>query len=169
MVVVVIECVNHGQRAGQGPLYWTARLRAQEACVLKVYRLFARDGANHNRHLGIIAVANAHRPCSAKIDALKMLDEGRHEMPTSLLAVANDVDASLGLVAQHQPDRITLAFVKRIAFELPRCPELSRLGQPGWLGQATNDSSLQDRLMHLVTSITKSHTELNISQATLLA
>ena len=47
-------------------------------------------------------------------------------MAARLLAVGDDVDARVLLVAQHEPHRIALAFGERVAFELPRRPQLPR-------------------------------------------
>ena len=43
-------------------------------------------------------------------------------MPPRLLAIADDVDSRLFLIAQHQAHRVALAFRERFALELPRRP-----------------------------------------------
>ena len=51
------------------------------------------------------------------------------------------------LVEQREPDRVALALRERLAFELPRRPQLVRLGEPGGLGQAAGDGGLQVGVM----------------------
>ena len=70
-------------------------------------------------------------------------------------AVTASFSAATGLllVAQRQPDCIALALGQGSAFELPGRPQLGRLGQPGRLGQAAGDGSLQDRRSHYFASL----------------
>ncbi len=132
----VIERIDHGHGAGQGPFDRLAGLLAQEFGILDKNRLFARDGADHGRHAGIVAIADAHGLALFEIDARQVFDEGGDEMLAGLLAIADDIDACLALVIEREPQRIALAFPQILALQIPGRPELFGLRQPGGLGQA---------------------------------
>ena len=120
--------------------------RRNLACSAKTGR--ARYRADHHGHIGVVAVADAHRLLVREIDPVQILDQSGDEMPACLLAVADDVDAGRLLVAQHQAHRILHALGERLALEQPGRPELVRLGQPGGFGQAADDGGLQYGWFH---------------------
>jgi hypothetical protein len=51
-----------------------------------------RNGRNHGRHAGIIAVANAHSLTVFKIHAAEVFNKGGDKVLAGLLAVADDID-----------------------------------------------------------------------------
>ena len=142
-VVRVVERVDHRHRSRQRVLHLPRGRAAQEAGVVDVDRPAPRDRPDDDGHVGVVAVADAHRALVREVDAVESFDERGDEMPARLLAVADDVDAGFLLVAQHEPDRVALAFGERVAVELPRRPELVGCREPGWLRQAAGDRGLQ--------------------------
>ncbi len=120
--MIIVKCIHHRHRTGQSELHFVFRFGAQKFCVVYIYRLFARDCINDDRHLGVVTVADAHGFLSLKIHAVKILDECRHKMSARLFAVADDVNAGVLLIAQCQPHRVALAFGQGIALKFPRRP-----------------------------------------------
>ena len=74
-----------------------------------------------------------------EVDAVEPLDERRHEVAPRLLAVGDDVDAGVLLVEEREAHGVALALRERVAFELPRRPELIGLREPGGFRQAAGD------------------------------
>src|SRR5205823_13576210 len=74
---------------------------------------------------------------------VETFDERRDEVTPRLLAVGDDVDPGLFLVAQREAHRVALAFGERRALELPRRPQRFRLGEPRWLRQTSGDRRTQ--------------------------
>ena len=133
-VVGVVQRVDHGHRAGQRELDRLLGRAAQEARrPRRRPGARARDRTDDHRHVGVVAVADAHGPPVLEIDAVEVLDEGGDEVAARLLAVGDDVDAGALLVAQHQAHGIALALGERLALEQPRRPELfGRASQAGF-------------------------------------
>ena len=121
-VVRVVECVDHRHRTGQRDLHLVFRCAAQKSGVLDEHWVPAGDGADHDGDIGVVAIAYADGLRMLEIHTFKSFEKRRHEMPTGLLAVGDDIDSSLDLVAQHQTDRVAHALLPRLAFEAPRCP-----------------------------------------------
>ena len=70
-----------------------------------------------------------------EVDAVEPLDERGHEVAPGLLAVGDDIDAGVLLVEEREPDGIPLALRERLAFELPRRPELFGSASQAGLGR----------------------------------
>jgi len=120
--------------------------RRRRASSTKTERL--RDAACDHRHLGVVAVADAHGLAPGEVDAVEVLDEGGDEMLARLLAVADGADAGAQLVVDGQAHGVALGLLERLAGKLPGRPQLLGLGKPGRLGQAAGDGG-GDRLGHL--------------------
>ena len=143
-VMRVVQGVDHRHRAGQRELDLAVGRAAQEARGVHEHRLPARDRADDDGNVGIVAVADAHGLPVLEVHAVEALEKRRHEMPARLLAVGDDVDAGLLLVAEHQADRVLHPLGERVAFEPPGSPERFRLGEPRGLGQTAGDRRLQE-------------------------
>jgi hypothetical protein len=83
-----------------------------------------------------VAVADAHGLPVLGVHAFEALEERRHEMAARLLAVGDDVDAGLLLVAKHRADCVLQSLGEGVAFEPPGGPERFRLGPAtrAWAG-----------------------------------
>ena len=60
-------------------------------------------------------------------------------MLARLLTVADDVDAGVFLLLHGEQRGVELGFRERLARELPRRPQLVRLGKPSGFRQAAGD------------------------------
>ena len=98
---------------------------------------------DHHRHVGIVAIADPDGLLVLEIDAVEILDERRDEMAARLLAVADDVDAGLLLIADGEANCVALALGELRTFEQPRRPELIGRREPRRLGQASGDRRRQ--------------------------
>ena len=105
----------------------------------------AAHGPGHGRHVRLVAVgADADRHHLREVDAVELLDEAPHEVPAGLLAVGDDVDAGLLLLAQGQEHRVALALLERRGPRGARAPT-ARSGrrEPLGLGEAAGDGGVQ--------------------------
>ena len=136
LVVAVVQRVDHRHRAGQRVLDLALRLAAQERGVVDVDRMPARDRAHDHRHVGVVAVADAHRLLVGEVHAVQSLDEGRHEVTARLLAVGDDVDARVLLVEQREADGVALALARAPRHRASRGPTGSpaRRAMRAWAG-----------------------------------
>ena len=82
----------------------------------------ASNGTDNHRHIGVVAIADAHRFLVGEVDAIEAFDECGDEMPARLLAIGDDVDARAFLIFEDQPNRVALSLGERVAFEQPRRP-----------------------------------------------
>ena len=134
--MAVVQGVDHGHGAGQGPFDRLAGLLAQKTCILNKHGFGAADRAHHRRHAGIVAVTDSDRLALLKINAVQVLDKGGNKVLTSLLTVTDDIDAGVQLLLQRYAQRVLFAVSQFLARELPGRPQLFRLGQPGGFWQA---------------------------------
>jgi hypothetical protein len=68
-----------------------------------------------------------------EVDAFDLFEKAVHEMLARLLAVADDVDATVLLQLERQDGGVAFGVVQLGACEPPLRPELVRLGEPGGL------------------------------------
>ena len=97
-VVGVVERVDHGHRPGQCVLYLALGCAAQEPGVLGEHRVPSHDRADDDRHISVVAAADAHGFLVLEIDAVEAFDQRRHEMAARLLAIGDDVDSGALLI-----------------------------------------------------------------------
>ena len=135
-IVRVVQRVDHRHRTGQRVFDAPLRLRAEERRIVDVDRMAARDGTRDDGHVRVVAVADPDRALVLEIDAVEPLDERGDEVAARLLAVGQDVDPSLFLIEDGEPDRVALRLRKRIVADPPWRPEKIGLGEPCRLGQA---------------------------------
>ena len=143
-IMVVVERVDHRHRSRQGVFGFALGHAAQELRVLDIDRMTASHRAHDHRHIGVVTVANPHCLAVLEIHAVEVLDEGRHEMTTCLLTIADDIDAGRLLVGDSKTHRVALALGEPLAFEQPGRPELIGRGKPGRLGKAPRNGGLQE-------------------------
>src|SRR5204863_87076 len=82
------------------------RLGADERRVVHVDRMTPRHRPHHDRHRGVVAVADPDGALALEVDAVQPFDERGDEMTPRLLAVGHDVDAGVLLVEQRQADGV---------------------------------------------------------------
>src|SRR6266540_6100215 len=135
-IVGVVDGIGDGHGPGDGELDSTPGLSAEEAHLVGVDRTAPAERRRHRRHVGFVAVAaDADRDHFREVHAVQPLDEAPDEVTPRLLAVGDDVDAGLLLVAECQADGVALALLKRRALEAPGRPEGLRGGEPRGLWQ----------------------------------
>jgi hypothetical protein len=109
-------------------------LPAQERGILDEHRRPAADRADHRRHARVVSVANAHGFASVEVDAVEVLDEGRDEVLTGLLAVGDDVDAAPLLLVHDGAQSIAFAVGEHAFRQLPGRPQHLGLASHAGLG-----------------------------------
>ena len=85
-----------------------------------------------------------------EVDSLELLDEAPHEVAARLLAVGDDVDAGVLLIAKRQGHRVAHALLEGGAVEEPRSPEGLGRGEPRGLGQTAGDGGLEHVRPHVI-------------------
>ena len=139
-VVGVRDGVDDGHRAGQGDLELARRVGAGVARLGGMHAALELERAGDGRHHRLVAVvADAHLDLAVEIDAVDEFEKAVHEMLARLLAVADDVDAGVLLLLDGEQGGVELGGGELVARELPRRPQLVRLGEPGRLRQAAGD------------------------------
>ena len=145
-VVGIGDRVADGHRAGQGELQFLLRLGAGEFHLVQVHRRGPGQRPGDRRDFELVAIVpDAHERLLLPVDAADLLEEAVHEVDAEHLAVGDDVDAGLFLVAQPLGGRAALAVLERLAGELPAALEFLGLGEPVGARQAAGDG----RFKHL--------------------
>ena len=135
-VVGVVDGIGDRHGPGDGELQAALGLSAEEADLVGVDRTAPAERRRHRRHIGLVAVgADADRDHLGKVHAVPARRSPIRSDDASLLAVGDDVDAGLLLIAQGQADGVALALLERRAREAPRRPERFRRGEPRGLGR----------------------------------
>ena len=84
-----------------------------------------------DRDVRVVAVPDPDGPAVLEIDAVEGFEKGGHEMAARLLAVGDDVDSRLDLIAYGKSRTASaMPFGERITFETPRRPEQLRFREP---------------------------------------
>ena len=125
-IVLVVELLRHGERAGNGDLDRPVGIGAQERDVARLHRLPPADRADHARH--DLETAGRARGNLRRVLAVHALERGGETVGVALaahLAVGDDVDAGALLVADREQRGVVLRLLEPGRLD---APQLARAG-----------------------------------------
>ncbi|MNM27860.1 hypothetical protein D3C81_383590 [compost metagenome] len=136
-IVAVVQRIDHGHGPWQRPFDGLLGQLTQELGIFNENRFLTGNSTDNGGDARVIAITNPDRFPLLEINAAQVLDEGRDEVLTGLLAITDDIDAGVLLLLQGQAQRILFAFDQFLILKLPGRPERLGLSQPGGFRQTT--------------------------------
>ena len=144
-VMRIGDRIGNCHRPRHRDLEFVPGVRAGKARLRLVHAAFEFQLATHDGHHRLVAVgADSHLDLVREVDAVHEFKKTMHEVLTRHFSIADDVDAGVFLPLDREQCCVELGSGEFIALQSPLRPQLVRLGEPGWLGQAAGDGRRED-------------------------